>query len=71
MGKLQEAVREYETSYKAACEQSLVSEGSRKTIAGNFAKALRDTGDIGRAKKIEKSEHIEGEKGEKRKLLFF
>ncbi len=71
MGKLQEAVREYETSYKAACEQPLVSEGSRKTIAGNFAKALRDTGDIGRAKKIEKSEHIEGEKGEKRKLLFF
>lgn len=71
MGKLPEAVREYETSYKAACEQPLVSDGSRKTIAGNFAKALRDTGDIGRAKRIEKVERIEVDKGDKRKLLFF
>lgn len=71
MGKLNEAVKEYETAYKAACGQPLVSEGSRRTIAGNLAKALRDAGDIGRAKRIEKTEHIEAEKGEKRKLLFF
>ncbi len=65
MGKLGEAVKEYEVSYTAALEQPLISNPSRKTIATNYAKALRDAGDTGRAKRIEKTEHIEVEKQNK------
>lgn len=65
MGKLNEAVREYETSYKSACEQPLISESSRRTIASNYAKALRDIGETGRAKRIEKTEHLEVDKQRK------
>ncbi|MDZ4832831.1 MAG: tetratricopeptide repeat protein [Candidatus Melainabacteria bacterium] len=62
MGKLKQAVQEYEISYKSACEQPLISNASRRTIASNYAKALRDAGDNGLAKRIEKTERLEVDK---------